>query len=143
MVGWTAHAGWETEPASLQADATETGGRESRLIASGTATAAIKMAAAAIESQRTEDRLERIRTPTARGSTGEVSIERGVAVRFCNPSVPSRSLPPSIDRILPSNSAASELSERKSSVPTDGRASRSSLNKRSSSRYSGIGNLRW
>jgi hypothetical protein len=63
MVGWSAHADWEMEPVSLQAAATETGGREFRLIERGTATAAIKMAAAAIEIQRRENRLGRIRTP--------------------------------------------------------------------------------
>ena len=72
MVGWSAHAGWEMEPVSLQAAATETGGREFRLIVSGTATAAIKMAAAAIEIHRREDRLDRTREPCLRRSTDEV-----------------------------------------------------------------------
>ena len=139
-----AHAVWETEPVSLQAEATETGGREFRLIASGTATAAIKMAATAIESQRMEDRLDRIRTPCAVASTGEVSIEREFAVRLCDPSVPSTSLLPSIDRILSSRlSGFGAVRSEVSRYLTDGRASRSSLNKRSSSRSSGIGNLRW
>ena len=119
MVGWSAHAGWETEPVSLQAAATETGGREFRLIVSGTATAAIKMAAAAIESQRTGDRLERIRhQPRWNG----VVRTKGASVRSA-PIGAEQTLSPSIDRILSSNSAASGLSDRKKSELTDGRAS--------------------
>ena len=128
MVGWSAHAGWEMEPVSLQAAATETGGREFRLIVSGTATAAIKMAAAAIETQRIEDRLDLARSLFGSGSTGEMA---------------NSSAFPSIDRILSSSSVAAGLSDRKKSELTDGRALRSAVNKWSSSRSSGIGNLRW
>jgi hypothetical protein len=72
MVGWSVHPGWEVASVSLQVDATETGGREFRLIVSGTATAAIKMAAA-IEIHRRGDRLDQTRAPRLCGSTEVVS----------------------------------------------------------------------